>query len=71
MRKVAAHRILTSTQTFQQALCAIEGDHVMAIRPLQKEEAMVEWMDGTIICRTIKGNSNCLQAFYKEQLLKE
>ena len=51
MRKVAAHRIVTPRETIVLGLCTLKGDEVVETRPLTGEEAMVEWMDGSIVCR--------------------
>ena len=55
MRKVAAHRIVTPQETIVLGLCTIKGDEVVETRPLTGEEAMVEWMDGSIVCRELLG----------------
>ena len=57
MRKVAAHRIVTPRETIVLGLCTILGDEVVETRPLTGEEAMVEWMDGSIVCRELLGLS--------------
>ena len=71
MRKVAAHRIKTPSNTHNQAICDIVGNKVEVIRPLLSEESMVEWLDGTITCQYQQGNPHSLQAYYNDELLKE
>ena len=70
MRKVAAHRIEKPDGTMlTTAVCEIEGETVVRIKKLNGEEAMVEWLDGSIVCRT--GSAGSLQAYYNQELLKE
>lgn len=70
MRKVAAHRIVTPQETIVLGLCTILGDEVVETRPLRGEEAMVEWMDGSIVCRE-EGLQSTLHAYHNEVMLKE
>lgn len=69
MRKVAAHRIVTPQETIVLGLCTIKGDEVVEIRPLTGEEAMVEWMDGSIVCRE-EGPKSTLHAYHNEVMLE-
>ena len=70
MRKIAAHRIGTPRETIALGLCTIKGDEVVETRPLTGEEAMVEWMDGSIVCRE-EGPKSTLHAYHNEVMLKE
>lgn len=74
MRKVAAHRIVTPRETIVLGLCTIKGDEVVETRPLTGEEAMVEWMDGSIVCREVGPKSTLHayhHAYHNEVMLKE
>lgn len=70
MRKVAAHRVVTPQGTIAYGLCTIAGDEVVETRQLQGEEAMVEWMDGSIVCCE-EGPASTLRAYHNQQMLKE
>ena len=70
MSKIAAHRIVTPRETIVLGLCTIKGDEVVETRPLTGEEAMVEWMDGSIVCRE-EGPKSTLHAYHNEVMLKE
>ena len=70
MMKVAAHRILPPPETIVLGRCTLKGDAVVEIRPLTGEEAMVQWMDGSIVCRE-EGPKSTLHAYHNEVMLKE
>ena len=63
-------RQLTPQETIVLGLCTIKGDEVVETRPLTGEEAMVEWMDGSIVCRE-EGPKSTLHAYHNEVMLKE
>ncbi len=69
MKKFGAHRIICDKDIIPVGICEITGGRVVCIRKLQGEEAMVEWLDGEIICH--KDTQNVLHAYYKNQLLKD
>ena len=70
MRKVASHWIQTPRGGIICGICVIDGDQVVETRPLDGEEAALEWMEGNIVCRE-EPTENVLHAYYKNQLLKE
>ena len=51
MRRIAANFIHTPNETIEQAIVVIEAGVVTEIYPFTHEEAMTEWMSGTIDVR--------------------
>ena len=51
LRRIAANVIQTTTGTIKQGIVVIEDGIVVQTYPFSEEEAMTEWITGTIILR--------------------
>lgn len=68
LRRIAANVIKTTTGTIEQGIVVIEDGIVVQSYPFDKEEAMTEWITGTIILRL--DNEGKYRAYKGDQLLK-
>ena len=68
LRRIAANVIQTTTGTIEQGIVVIENGIVVQTYPFSEEEAMTEWITGTIILRL--DNEGKHRAYKGDQLLK-
>jgi hypothetical protein len=68
LRRIAANVIQTTTGTIEQGIVVIEDGIVVQTYPFSEEEAMTEWIPGTIILRL--DNEGKYRAYKGDQLLK-
>lgn len=68
LRRIAANVIKTTTGTIEQGIVVIEDGIVVQSYPFSEEEAMTEWITGTIILRF--DNEGKYRAYKGDQLLK-
>lgn len=68
LRRIAANVIQTTTGTIKQGIVVIEDGIVVQTYPFSEEEAMTEWITGTIILRF--DNEGKYRAYKGDQLLK-
>lgn len=68
LRRIAANVIQTTTGTIEQGIVVIENGIVVQTYPFSEEEAMTEWITGTIILRF--DNEGKYRAYKGDQLLK-
>ena len=68
LRRIAANVIQTTTGTIEQGIVVIEDGIVVQTYPFSEEEAMTEWITGTIILRF--DNEGKYRAYKGDQLLK-
>lgn len=68
MRRIAANFIHTPNETIEQAIVVIEAGVVTEIYPFTHEEAMTEWMSGTIDVR--KDSEGILRAYRQNTPIK-
>lgn len=68
LRRIAANVIKTTTGTIEQGIVVIEDGIVVQSYPFDEEEAMTEWITGTIILRF--DNEGKYRAYKGDQLLK-
>lgn len=68
LRRIAANVIKTTTGTIEQGIVVIEDGIVVQTYPFSEEEAMTEWITGTIILRL--DNEGEYRAYKGDQLLK-
>ena len=68
LRRIAANVIQTTTGTIEQGIVVIEDGIVVQTYPFSEEEAMPEWITGTIILRL--DNEGKYRAYKGDQLLK-
>ncbi|GAB6981749.1 hypothetical protein JCM15908A_01240 [Prevotella dentasini JCM 15908] len=55
MRKVAAHRVIASDRNIEMGIVELEGGVVVGYYPFTAEQAMTEWLGGTIEIRMVRG----------------
>lgn len=68
LRRIATNVIKTTTGTIEQGIVVIEDGIVAQSYPFDEEEAMTEWITGTIILRF--DNEGKYRAYKGDQLLK-
>ena len=68
LRRIAANVIQTTTGTIEQGIVVIEDGIVVQTYPFSEEEAMTEWITGTITRRL--DNEGKYRAYKGDQLLK-
>lgn len=68
LRRIAANVIQTTTGTIEQGIVVIEDRIVVQTYPFSEEEAMTEWITGTITIRL--DNEGKYRAYKGDQLLK-
>lgn len=68
LRRIAANVIQTTTGTIEQGIVVIENGMVVQTYPFSEEEAMTEWITGTINLRL--DNEGKYRAYKGDQLLK-
>lgn len=68
LRRIATNVIKTTTGTIEQGIVVIEDGIVVQSYPFDEEEAMTEWITGTIILRF--DNEGKYRAYKGDQLLK-
>jgi hypothetical protein len=68
LRRIAANVIKTTTGTIEQGIVVIEDGIVVQTYPFSEEEAMTEWITGTITLRL--DNEGKYMAYKGDQLLK-
>lgn len=68
LRRIAANVIQTTTGTIKQGIVVIEDGIVVQTYPFSEEEAMTEWITGTITIRL--DNEGKCRAYKGDQLLK-
>lgn len=68
LRRIATNVIKTTTGTIEQGIVVIEDGIVVQSYPFDEEEAMTEWITGTIILRL--DNEGKYRAYKGDQLLK-
>lgn len=68
LRRIAANVIKTTTGTIEQGIVVIENGIVVQTYPFSEEEAMTEWITGTINLRL--DNEGKYRAYKGDQLLK-
>ena len=68
LRRIATNGIKTTTGTIEQGIVVIEDGIVVQSYPFDEEEAMTEWITGTIILRF--DNEGKYRAYKGDQLLK-
>jgi hypothetical protein len=68
LRRIAANVIKTTTDTIEQGVVVIEDGMVVQTYPFSEEEAMTEWITGTINLRL--DNEGKYRAYKGDQLLK-
>ena len=68
LRRIAANVIQTTTGTIEQGIVVIEDGIVVQTYPFSEEEAMTEWITGTINLRL--DNEGKYRAYKGDQLLK-
>ena len=67
LRRIAANVIQTTTGTIEQGIVVIEDGIVVQSYPFDEEEAMTEWITGTITIRL--DNERKYRAYKGDQLL--
>ena len=68
LRRIAANVIQTTTGTIEQGIVVIEDGIVVQTYPFSEEEAMTEWITGTITIHL--DDEGKYRAYKGDQLLK-